>query len=400
MPIVSFSDTGLRSLKPPPKGTCDYWDKSLPCFGVRVSQGGTKTFVLNLDKVRRKIGRFPILSLADAREAARRIMAERTLGRVRPQAISYHTALSLFLDEKRKSRRARTAHDLGVRLMRHFPFKCQLGEITHSEVARRLSRIPTNSEHDHALAVAKTFFTWCHNRRYIDDNPVRGLSQRGTRSRTRVLSDEELAQIWTACEQTGEADESNSKRVGNNAPLIISPPRLPTNFATIVKLLILTGMRRGECAALKGEYVKGDLLILPGSATKNGREHTIPLTTLAKSLLTNSSDGYVFPARGRSTPFNGWSKGKRGIDSLSGVSGWTLHDIRRTAATRLAEMGIAPHVIERLLNHVSGQISGVAAVYNRASYIAEMRDALERWEAYLSNTVHSGARCGIENTPA
>jgi Arm DNA-binding domain len=157
MPKIALSDTGLRSLKAPAKGTADYWDKSLPSFGVRISQGGTKTFVLNLDKARRKIGRFPVLSLADARTEAKRILAERTLGRVRPQSISFQSALELFLAEKTKSRRASTADNHRDRLTRHFPFKCQISEITHAEVARRLAKIPTNAEHDHALSVAKTF---------------------------------------------------------------------------------------------------------------------------------------------------------------------------------------------------------------------------------------------------
>jgi integrase len=83
-------------------------------------------------------------------------------------------------------------------------------------------------------------------------------------------------------------------------------------------------------------------------------------------------------------PFAGWSKAKSLLDNVSGVSGWTLHDIRRTVATRLAEMGVAPHVIERLLNHTTGQISGVAAIYNRARYLDEMRQALELWENHLT----------------
>ncbi len=91
----------------------------------------------------------------------------------------------------------------------------------------------------------------------------------------------------------------------------------------------------------------------------------------------------LFLARGRKTPFNGWGKSKAALDELSGVTGWTLHDIRRTFATRLAEMGIAPHIIERLLNHVTGSLSPIALVYNKAKYLEEMRTAMEQWEAHL-----------------
>jgi integrase len=124
-------------------------------------------------------------------------------------------------------------------------------------------------------------------------------------------------------------------------------------------------------------------LILPPTLTKNGREHVLPLGALASQLLKTSSNGLVFPGR-IEAPFNGWSKAKSQLDELSAVSDWTLHDIRRTVATRMAEMGVAPHVIERILNHASGQISGVALVYNRARYIEEMRAALELWERRLA----------------
>ena len=93
-------------------------------------------------------------------------------------------------------------------------------------------------------------------------------------------------------------------------------------------------------------------------------------------------------------PFNGWSKSKAALDKVSGVSGWRLHDLRRTFATRLAEQGSPPHVIERLLNHVSGQISGVSAIYNRASYLSEMREVVRRWEAHLQLIVKGNSEKG------
>ena len=86
-------------------------------------------------------------------------------------------------------------------------------------------------------------------------------------------------------------------------------------------------------------------------------------------------------------PFNGWSKSKHQLGEVSQTSNWTLHDLRRTFATRLAEMGVAPHVIERILNHVSGQISGVAAVYNRAKYFKEMEEAVTLWESRLKSII-------------
>jgi integrase len=287
---------------------------------------------------------------------------------VRPQAIMYSAALKLFLEEKTKSRRASTVEDLTDRLSRHFPFKGQVADITHQEIGRRLSKIKTSSEHDHALAVAKTFFTWAHNRRYITDNPVRGLSPHGHTSRARVLTNDEINAVWKGTDQ------------------------MEGHFSTIVKLLILTGQRRTKISSLQFSWIKNDHIVFPKDICKNGKEHTFPIGLLASQLLastsTSSSASILFPARGKDTPFNGWSKSKAVLDALSGIADWTLHDLRRTFATRLAEMGVAPHVIERLLNHVTGSLSPIALVYNKAKYLEEMREAVEKWEAYLAKTMN------------
>jgi integrase len=168
----------------------------------------------------------------------------------------------------------------------------------------------------------------------------------------------------------------------------------PTNpFHSIVRLLILTGQRRTETARLKAEYISREArtITLPAEITKNGREHTFAYGDMTAGLLAKlPQEGYLFPAsrshvRGKETStFNGWSKAKADLDALCGVSGWTLHDLRRTFSTNMAALGVPIHVTEKLLNHVSGSISGVAAIYNRHSYLPEMRDAVAKWEAYLS----------------
>src|SRR5437899_2773856 len=134
MPKIALSDVGLRSLQLPLVGQVDYWDDKFPAFGVRVSQGGAKTFVLNIHNARRSIGRYPIVSLAQARQEAKRMLAEKTLGKVRPQSISFTQALQLFLNEKRKTRRAATHQNLKLRLNQHFAFKGQLADYSHQEV--------------------------------------------------------------------------------------------------------------------------------------------------------------------------------------------------------------------------------------------------------------------------
>ena len=195
---------------------------------------------------------------------------------------------------------------------------------------------------------------------------VTDCRRRNPTSRTRVLSDDELKKVWIAAEQTDG------------------------HFGVIVRLLITTGQRRGEIAALQSSWIKDDTITLPAAITKNGREHCFPIGARAAQLLTTHEPqtGLFFLARGsEDRPFCGWSNSKEALDQLSGVKNWTLHDLRRTFATRLAEMGVAPHIIERLLNHVSGQISGVAATYNRASFMPEMAQAVRNYEAYLTKVL-------------
>ena len=262
--MTEFSDVWLRALKPPAKGQQAFWDDKLACFGVRCSQGGTKTFVLKLRNEFITLGRFGVLSLAEARAEAKRLLAERTLGKVRPQSITFPTAKELFLGEKRKARREGTVANHEDRLKRHFPFVGQLREITHSDIMRRLSKL-SNSEHDHALSVGNTFFNWCVARRYIDDNPCRGISPRGSKPRNRILNAQELKAVWEACHDPNTG--------------------LPKPYRDIVRLLILCGQRRGEIAALRISFIEGNIATLPGEVCKNGRQHTFPLPSLAQELL-------------------------------------------------------------------------------------------------------------------
>ena len=379
MAKIAFSDVKLRSLPPPERGQLSYWDETLPSFGCRVSQGGTKTFVLNRDNSLITIGRFPILSLSKARGEAKRLLAEFTLGRVRPQSITYQQAVQLFLEDKAKARRSRTVKDY-KRLLNRLPFKGQLSEITHEEASRKLDRFTSEGERDHLLVAAKVFWNWCIKRRYTTDNPFTGLSTHTRPTRARVLSDDEIRCIWRAC----EADRGKAITREQRQSLLEDPPSIPLAFCTIVKLLILTGQRRGEIAALRSDFFKDDLCTLPASLTKNGREHLFPIGALCAATLPRNATGYLFPARGTLTkPFNGWSKSKAALDKISGVSTWTLHDLRRTFATRLADLGTAPHIIERLLNHITGTVSGVAAIYNRATYLPEMRESVDQYEQHL-----------------
>lgn len=368
MPKIAFSDVGLRSIKPPENGAADYWDERFPSFGMRVSQGGTKTFMLNIDKSRRTIGRFGIITLADARTEAKRLLAERTLGRFRPQSISFETAFDAFIAEKEKSRRARTIKDYKRLINLHFRFRGQLADVKHADIERRLVRIKSRSEHNHALQNIKTFFTWAQKRRYITDNPTVGFSPHKLPNRARVLTDAELKSIWEA---TAE----------------------PTIHNTIVRLLMLTGQRKGEIAQLRPEYYSHNqqTICLPSEVTKNGREHCFPIAALASNIIfTASSQSLLFPARGSDglKPFNGWSKSKAALDKSCGVKNWRLHDLRRTFRTLHGKLKTPPHIAERLVNHISAQTE-VEIIYDTYKYLPEMREAMENYENYIRKIVNA-----------
>jgi integrase len=183
--------------------------------------------------------------------------------------------------------------------------------------------------------------------------------------RSRVLTDAELAAVWKAAAQTGYP------------------------FGSIVQLLILLAQRRGEIAQLKWAYIKGDTITLPVEIVKNNRVHTFPIGPLAQQILAAipRTHDYVFPASRGNRVFKGWAKCKTRLDDLSGVRGWVLHDIRRSTSTKMAEIGIVPHVIERLLNHLTGSLSPIALVYNKAKYLEEMREAVQQFEKWLLSTV-------------
>jgi len=151
-------------------------------------------------------------------------------------------------------------------------------------------------------------------------------------------------------------------------------------------------LRQLEIAGLTRDYVdpKSRTITLPRALSKNGRQHTFPYGELAYEIfeaIPEHSRAYLLSHPRYDNCFDGWSKSKRELDRSCGIAAWTLHDLRRTFATNLAELRVAPHVIERLLNHISGTISGVAAVYNRHAYMDEMRAAIELWETRLRSLI-------------
>ncbi|MCW5688469.1 MAG: site-specific integrase [Pseudolabrys sp.] len=383
-----LTDLALRALSPPGSGQQTHWDESLPGFGVRVSQGGTKTFIVmhGADRRRISIGRYPVVSLTDARAEAKRLLAEATLGRTRPATISWEKATAEFLEMCDGRNKPRTVAGYRRLLNRHFSSleRMQMAEIRSGDVTRRLDRLKdTPSERHHAYVAVKVFFRWAMRRGYVHANPCDQVQLAPVKSeRERALSDAELVTVLRAAR--GQ----------------------PFPFGPLVQLIALTGQRRGEIATLQWDWIDtaNRTITLPAAATKNRRAHTFPYGDLVAGILERlpRTSEFVFPAarpiaRGRETTiFNGWGKAKDALDAAIATAlaeqghgdkllpHWTLHDLRRTFATQLAALSIPVHVTEKLLNHVSGTISGVAAVYNRHSYMGEMRTAVAAWEARLT----------------
>ena len=355
-----LTDLVLKNLPLPGRGHVTHWDRPL---GVRVSSTGAKTFIVILQSGRRhRIGRYGDITLTQAREAAKTLKAEKTLGRILPQNVSFARARSEYLANI--TVRAATREYYGRHLNKVHANKLQ--DITPREMNRILDklRLPSRVQ---AIRSYSAFFNWCIRRHYLDMSPCARMIAGRLTSRTRILTDDELKRVWIAADECGM-------------------------FGVIVKLLLLTGQRRGEIAALQVNFFQDNTCTLPPSLTKNGREHTFPLGNFSSRIVsaeitTTSRSGLLFPARGNAeSSFNGWSKSKATLDKASNVTDWTLHDLRRTYRTIHARIGTPPHIAERLINHVSST-SEVEKIYDRFKYMPDMETAVRSFETHIKTVL-------------
>jgi len=369
---MRLTDLQIRKLKAPDKGQKTYFDEALPGFGVRVSQGGTKSFVVMHGKARRlrTIGRYPDMALAEARIEAKRTQADMALDGMQDTdstpTTSFDAARTRFLTDCNARTKPRTVEEYRRLLHRHFDFAKNVGDVTRSDIIDAIEKIRrTPSEQKHAFVAVRTMMNWCRKRGFVDTSPVPPLSF-NSQPRSRILSDNELRVVLRRAEEYGYP------------------------YGRIVQLLILTGQRRGEIAALRRSWIEGDEIAFPQGFTKNKREHFVPIGRIAHEVIEALPEGtdLLFPSRlSNETPFNGWSKAKRAFDRPIDLAEFTLHDLRRTYSSNMARLGVPIHVTEKLLNHVSGTISGIAAVYNRHSYRDEMREAVAAYEAHIAKLI-------------
>jgi integrase len=308
------------------------------------------------------LGRHGVLTPDEARRKAKKLLGSVADGvdPVGPKADSLAAVINDYLNHAQKTLRPSTYRDAQRYLLVNWKayHRTPVANLKRRDIALGLADI----EGKHSPTVARqarvalsAMFNWAIRQGYeVAANPVLGTNRIELKSRDRVLTKAELKRIWRQC---GDDD-----------------------YGRIVRLLILMGQRREEVGQMQWSELDLDrkVWIIPGERTKNHREHILPLTDAAIALLPERWKEYVF---GPKFGFTNWANAKA---TLKGVDHFRLRDLRRTCATGMAELGILPHIIEAILNHVSGHKAGVAGIYNRARYLDEMRSALERWAAHIA----------------
>jgi len=348
------------------------WDTSLVGFGARLQLRHVHYIIRYRINGRQKfltIGKHGPFTPETARREAQRLLGQiaRGVDPAQPKEGNLAATLDRYLTCKRAQLRPHSFEAVERHLRKHAAplHPLALTEISRRDVAEVLGRIETNSgliARNRVRSSLSAFFAWAIAEGLIEANPVQGTAKASEGlGRERVLSPAELRSVWQAC--------------GND------------DFGRITKLLMLTGQRRTEIAGLRWNEVRPAeaTIVFAAERIKNHREHTLPLSRQALAILTDTKEkgNSSWPSNGSVFASMSWSYVKAQLDKRAGIAPFVLHDIRRSVAMHMAELGVQPHVIEAVLNHVSGHKAGVAGIYNRARYAAEMRDALQRWADHV-----------------
>ena len=382
MPRVKLTKSVIDDLPTPAKDVV-YWDTGCP--GVKVTPAGRKVFVVLFrtggagSRLRKyTIGPCGRVTLHQARVSAQKVFAARLEGRdlaaekrdarkrmvvdrVEDLLESYITqhvsqnrsarATSQMLRRELGSWSGRSIHEISKR---------DVMDIV-SAVEQRGALVAANK----TLKAIKTFLRWCVGRAVLDQSRAEGIPLPTKEvPRDRVLTDDELARVIIAAREIGGP------------------------YGGIVELLALTGQRREEAARCLWDELdlQSRIWTLPNLRTKNAKPHIVHLSDQAIAVLRQAKrrGTFVFSLTG-AHPFQDFSNARRELDVKSGVTGWRLHDLRRTCVSGMAALGVAPHVADKILNHQSGTISGVAAVYQRHQFMSERKEALEKWGAHVGS---------------
>jgi integrase len=405
-PNMKLTTDIARNLEPP-SGKTDhfYWDEEFPGFGVRVRAGRNRVkrmWVYQSDiagRTRRiTLGHVNAIGIQQARKAAGELSAKVRLGddpvrekaeKLERAANTFATVMETYLAaaklEQRASTWETTEHHLKVHCkpLHPLPFTT----ITRRDIAAVLAPITARGTLMHSnnvRAKLSALFNWAIGEGLIENNPVLGTKKHEGKDRERVLSLPELTAIWYALDD------------------IPSSVHNMTDYTAIVRLLMLTGQRRSEIGNLRrrevrdedfiedGAVITGPAIVLPPERTKNGRKHIVPLSKPAQTILLTRprgpDDRFVL-RRSKSTVSSWWLRKKSLNDALikrgHKLEPWVLHDLRRSVATGMGEIGILPHVIEAVLNHISGTRAGIAGVYNKSKLEKAKRQAIEAWTEVL-----------------
>lgn len=384
MPRMKLTKSAIDALSIPLKDVV-YWDVGCPGFGIKVTPKGRKVFVVLYrmagagSRLRKyTIGPYGRVTLNQARVTAQKVFAAKLDGRdlAAAKVDSRRRMVADRVDDLLEAYIAqhisqnRSAPEISRMLRREIGSTWanrSIHEITKRDVIDVVSAIEQRGAPvaaNKALKAIKTFFRWCVGRAVLDRSPADGVPLPAKEvARDRVLNDDELARVISAARQIGDP------------------------YGRIVELLALTGQRREEVARCTWEEIDmaSRTWKLPSERTKNAKAHEVYLSDQSMDVLSrvDKTGEFVF-SRSGSAAFQDFSVAKRELDQLSSVTGWRLHDLRRTCVSGMARLGIAPHVADKILNHQNGTISGVAAVYQRHDFLAERKQALKLWGAHVA----------------
>lgn len=365
---MKMTDIAVRNLKPPAdRVQRTYFDDTFPGFGVRVTTKGTKSWVVmtGVDRKLLTLSRYPDTSLKEARDAARRVLIAPRQAAEPP--ITLKMAVELFLSNSAAKNRPKTHKEYSAYLNRFLKplYNVQLSELTTDQILKCVEALhKTPTQQVHVFNVTNTMFRFCVNRRLLKQSPLLSVSSPGNiPSRNRVLTQQELKAVW-------------------NASLTH-----PYTFGKIIQFCILSGQRRGEIVQLTWKDIDQEnrTITIPASIAKNGLASAIPYGDMLAEVLDTipKSASYLFPGRLKGY-FWGFSRAKELFDKDCPIDHYTIHDIRRSFATFMAEIGVPQIIVEKILNHASGgSQSPIARIYNRYNYMKEMREAIAKYETFL-----------------
>jgi integrase len=372
------------------------FDDDVPGFGIRLRATGGRTWFIQYRNRAGKsqykpLGPLNKLSLAQARQLAKQDLARVALHgdpqqdkkRERDRAVQTLDNIAAgFLEYQRAHLKPQSFDQIKTHLTKHWqPLgNKSIHDITAFDVSHRLGQIAKERgpyAATRARATLSSFFGWAIGEGVAAHNPVIGTAKRIKETqRDRVLSDTELVAIWNACRDD--------------------------DHGFITRLLILTGQRRAEVGGIRRNEINlaDRKWSIPRERTKNARPHVVHLSDPAVAILTTAINRpgredreAIFGEGVSGGGFSGWSRCKERVDQRvvaathAKPADWRLHDLRRTCATRMADLGVLPHVIEACLNHISGHKGGVAGIYNRSLYAVETRQAFDLWGAHVEALV-------------